>query len=589
MKWKRRFWSLVNLKQLRGRFFITMIVVAMLPLIALGIFSYHISKDTIETNYVTTNQDQLSTSSQVADLLLEDVIELHRLILSDNRLQQELRNGSTGGGEGEVIGYESTLRMQEIISNYLIEQNHIASVCLYDNQLRAACSGRSNNLGVYQSNPDQVKNEDWYRQMTEAEGKEVFLPYDVLSGRENGETFSSVKHLLDPDNFDRSPIGFLVINLDKEVFEESMQESEESEFMVLAPDDGSTQMVAGSADPLETDSGPRNIEDVTAGLEEDGYMVTSHMNSTTGWHLVKMIESRYLLRDSRQIGTATLILVLVISVLVITASAVMSKSITRPLNKIKAMLLAWSLGQRKFTTTFKNDEVGMIGNTFKAVSAENEKLNQRLLQSRISERESRLHALQAQINPHFLYNVLDSMYWKAALQNNDDVAQMAVSLSENFKMILSQHGRLIPIRQELQHVQHYLTIQNIRYNDRFTFTEQIDESLYDENILKLLLQPMIENAIYHGLEPKMGEGTITLEGYWDGDYIVFAVTDDGVGFEYDDTHKSGIGMRNVRERLEYSYDTHSFFHVDSTLREGTKITFGYVPGKESIQNESDNY
>ncbi len=119
--------------------------------------------------------------------------------------------------------------------------------------------------------------------------------------------------------------------------------------------------------------------------------------------------------------------------------------------------------------SFEEDEVGVIGETFKRITSENVQLNERLIHSQLKEREAELRTLQAQIKPHFLYNTLDSIYWMAVIQNNEDIAKMAVSLSESFKLSLNKGKETIPVFKELQHIEHYMTIQNLRYNERFQY------------------------------------------------------------------------------------------------------------------------
>ncbi|MDU5948358.1 MAG: sensor histidine kinase, partial [Paenibacillus macerans] len=189
----------------------------------------------------------------------------------------------------------------------------------------------------------------------------------------------------------------------------------------------------------------------------------------------------------------------------------------------------------------------------------------------LKEREAELRALQAQIKPHFLYNTLDSIYWMATIQNNQDVAQMAFSLSESFKLSLNKGKETIPVYKELQHIEHYMTIQNIRYNHRFKYIEDVPSQIKSMEILKLLLQPLVENAIYHGLEPKVGEGTVSLQGAMEGGFLTFVIEDDGVGIEDMEQTEQGYGLRNVKERIKRFYGEASELIIDSKPGSGTRV------------------
>lgn len=205
------------------------------------------------------------------------------------------------------------------------------------------------------------------------------------------------------------------------------------------------------------------------------------------------------------------------------------------------------------------------------MTKENQKLNEQLIRLQLKEREAELRALQAQIKPHFLYNTLDSIYWMAVLQNNHDIAKMAISLSESFKLSLNNGKEFIPVAKELEHIQHYMTIQNMRHNNRFQYIQKVDPALMDKEILKLLLQPLVENAIYHGLEPKVGKGTVRLTGKIESGFITFTIEDDGVGMEDLEAIEKGYGLRNVRERLSLYYGVDSRFTISSEVNRGTRV------------------
>ena len=146
-------------------------------------------------------------------------------------------------------------------------------------------------------------------------------------------------------------------------------------------------------------------------------------------------------------------------------------------------------------------------------------------------RKSELNALQAQINPHFLYNTLDSIIWMAESKKHDEVILMTSALARLFRASLSKGREMIPIATEVEHITNYLKIQQMRYQDKIRFTLDMDRELYPYLTLKVLLQPLVENAIYHGIKNKEGPGTITITGRLQDDRIRFQVMDDGIGMD----------------------------------------------------------
>ncbi|WP_163540054.1 sensor histidine kinase [Gracilibacillus sp. YIM 98692] len=567
-KWKSFFYN----KQIRTRFLIVLISLSVIPLFILGVISYQIAKNTMIEKHVETNQNHLETVNEVADLMFDNVIKLHRLILINSTLQRELRmSADADKGESGVITYnDSAIQIQSIMSEYFIDQNHISSVCLLDNRYRAVCYGRSNNVGVYEGRIYEIPQSDWYQKMEEAQGKEVFFTNNVLEGKSNPDTFSSVKLLRDPTGFSHEKLGVLIVNLRKSIFTKMIPENSDNNFIVQ--DNRFTNVSIYDSRNADTSvEEPRSLGE----LSNTGYLITRVQNKATGWTFATAVSPEVLFKETNEISKLTIIIVFIMSIAAIILSVRLSKSITLPLAKIKRMMLQWAKGKRNFHEQFRNDEIGTIANTFKMVSKENDELNKRITMFQVKEREAELRILQSQINPHFLYNTLDSIYWMAIMEKNEKIAQMSISLSESFKIALNRGKETMPIDKELEHIRHYMTIQNIRYEGRFEFIEDIDDRLLGKEILKLLLQPLIENAVYHGIEPKVGKGTIKITGQLDGDFIIFSVSDNGVGIKDMSKLKQGFGVNNVRDRLNLYYGPSSTFHVESEVNKGTTITIRF--------------
>lgn len=205
-------------------------------------------------------------------------------------------------------------------------------------------------------------------------------------------------------------------------------------------------------------------------------------------------------------------------------------------------------------------------------------------------RKAELRTLQAQINPHFLYNTLDAIIWQAEAGHSDEVIGLTRAMSDFFRISLSSGEDWIPVRQELKHLAGYLSIQQTRYRDILTSEIAVDESLYDAYVLKLLLQPLVENALYHGIKFKRGGGHIRVSGIKDGDYMIFSVSDTGKGMSperleqvkscmrenrpiVDSGHfsgSSGFGMGNVDQRIRLYYNQPDGLEIESSEK-GTTV------------------
>ncbi|MFD2804671.1 sensor histidine kinase [Litchfieldia salsa] len=553
----------------RYKYFIFMMCLSIFPLLLLGLISYNIAKDTLVKNQYQTTYNHLQTSSEAADLLFRNIANMQRLISWSKEVRQELISSSEfegAGDKGAVLDKVTTDRIQDLLSNYLIDTQYIDSVCLFDVNFRTVCYGNSGSIGKFE-NGETYKGlslKDWYESSVEAKGRPIFFSHNVLSSHSTN-TFSSVKLLKDPNRlFEPRVIGLLVVNIKKSMFSRVFTENNDSTFMVVDPNGIQKSILYQFPQTFQQN---KNVDD----FENNGFITSSFKNRTTGWIFTNVIHEEELLKQADRIGLITASISSIIALVVLYFSFILSGTITRPLLKLKNMTLEWRKGLRNQIESTAKDDIHTIGETFQQITIENKELNERLIKSQLKEREAELRALQAQIKPHFLYNTLDSIYWMAIMNNNQDIAKIAVALSQSFKLSLNSGEDLIPVSRELEHISHYVTIQNIRFHNRFHYEENVEEELKELRILKLLLQPIVENAIYHGLESKIGEGTIKLTGKIENQWVLFSISDDGIGIEDLNATKQGYGLTNVIERLQLFYGKESSLTISSKVSVGTTV------------------
>jgi len=551
----RRLLPRLRFRRIRDRFLAGMIAVSVPPLFLLGRLSYNIARETLVADHIESNQTQLATASETADMLFQNIGRLTRLILADNVIREELR----GSGVEQLSSYRLANRLLGIASSNYVDTRYIDSICLFDRQFRSACYG----MPAVVATPG-----NWYVRVLEAFGADVYFGHNVLMPDEH--TFSVAKLFRDPADLYREPTGVIVVNVKKSIFEDVFSRSRLGGFAVLAPAGDGTEIVFDNR-PLSARETSGDLATLLGEQEAGNILVTRYTNQTTGWLFVQVVPTAELLRESGRIGTITAWLACLIAVVALVLAIAISRTITRPLSQLQAMMVDWSRGTLPGDQPFAQDEVGVLAETFKRITSENKLLSERLVQAQLRNREAQLRALQAQIRPHFLYNTLDSIYWMAVLENHPKIAQMAIALSESFKYTFGRGSETVPLSAELEHVRHYLQVQNLRYDNRFHYVEDVDPALLQQPILKLLLQPLVENAIYHGLEPKVGEGTIRLTGRRVDGSIVLTVEDDGVGIENMQATEQGYGLHNVRERLALYYGPKSSLRITSAVHRGTTV------------------
>jgi two-component system sensor histidine kinase YesM len=235
--------------------------------------------------------------------------------------------------------------------------------------------------------------------------------------------------------------------------------------------------------------------------------------------------------------------------------------------------------------TMYNDEIGELGNSFNTMVKEISNLINLVQIEEKSKRIAEMNVLQAQIKPHFMYNTLDTIRWMAEEHNEKDIVEIIEAFTNLLRISLSKGKEIISVKEELNHVQSYLTIQKIRYEDKLDYEIEFDENIFNYNLIKLILQPLVENAIYHGIKEKRGNGKIVITGKFEGDSLCFTIKDNGKGIEEEVLDKinkmlvhsnekgneMGYGIFNVNERIRLTYGEKYGLVYKSVYGEGTIV------------------
>ncbi len=283
------------------------------------------------------------------------------------------------------------------------------------------------------------------------------------------------------------------------------------------------------------------------------------------------------------------------------AAWIISTSIYVPIKALQNLTTTITQNDLKALVSQDNvDEITELGMSFNIMVGRIRELLDEKIQEQRNLKKAELKALQAQINPHFLYNTLDTIVWMAEANKSDQVIEIVRVLSSFFRIALSKGKDWIPIRQEIEHVSSYLTIQKMRYQDILDYTIEVDDDILDSTILKLTLQPLAENALYHGIKHKRGGGKINIRARRaNRDEVLLEVQDDGVGFTpyklaqiqaalQEDTgtvpgKDGGFGLVNVNKRIELYYGKQYGLSIESQYQTGTRVTVT-IP----LQNDSDS-
>ena len=559
---------------IQNQIFLSMFLITLLGVGVLMNIVYKASVDAIEQNYRASYQSTLKNSSRVLDMNLKNIVDVGRSFLNDKSFQQILENGNKYGGSKFSSGDRTKLRK---VANEMASQqvwvNYIVFTDLYGHvyQLNNINQG-TYDFYMYYADKDILK-EDWVKAANEAKGREVFFKDSILAvGSKAG--FCYAKYMINPS--DGEGMGYMVVGLSQKLLGKSFVMGNESfnssNFMVL-DEDGELIYFVGNEE-RET-----AIMEAFSNPEKNSlYLFSSVTNYTTEWSIVNVVEKNELSEESKGIRLISFWVAGCVLVVGFIMARIISRTISQPLKQLENTIAQVGEGERHITEEFDYSEVGRIGQKFKEMVNTNLELSEHLMAVKLNEREAELLLLQSQINPHFLYNTLDSLYFVAIMHGDDQMAEMVEALSDNFKLALNNGNKYIKVADSVKWMQGYMKLQNMRYNNRFELFVDISREILQRETITFIFQPFIENAMYHGLEPKIGKGKISLRGWQEQNDMIFTIEDDGVGIDDMSRLENGYGVRNVIERIKLNYGEKYGVTFESSPGKGTKVTI-VVPVK----------
>ncbi len=326
-------------------------------------------------------------------------------------------------------------------------------------------------------------------------------------------------------------------------------------------------------------------------LDDNIYILTELIQDDIQYYIYYQTESMEKVTDTlnTQIRTFIIICACLIAVLTIgLAMAVMqiTTGMLRPIQVLAQAAGRISEGDLDARADVDSrDEIAVLADRFNDMAGNIQTLVVKVREDEQKMRKADLRLLQEQINPHFLYNTLDNIVWLIEGNEPDEAVEMVVTLSEFFRLVLSKGKEFITIRQEEQHISSYLQIQGKRYHDILDYHIYIDPGIYEYQIPKLTLQPLVENALYHGIKYKRSRGMIEITGTQEGENLYLTVADDGVGMNEEELKKlekeisrpcketeSGFGLANVNERIRMYFGAEFGMKIWSEKGSGTRIT-----------------
>lgn len=325
-------------------------------------------------------------------------------------------------------------------------------------------------------------------------------------------------------------------------------------------------------------------------LTTDGqdYNCVYQKSSDTGLIVVGMIPKSFLQKTARGLQKTTAVLILASIVLCIVLANIMAKGIAGPIERTSNAMKQFAGGD--FSVRLpdgRTDEIGAMNSVFNQTIEKIEQLLKQVVEMETVNKDIEFQALQAQINPHFLYNVLDTINWMARKKGEENICHMVTAISNLMRASISNKRSMVYVREEMKYVQDYLYIQETRYGDKFTSYIEVDDKLNELEIPKMTIQTLVENAVVHGVENATWDCFLYVSGGIIDDTAVFTVKDDGIGMSEEQLEKlsadeeepeheaerthTHLGVYAVRKRLDYVYHNKAQMSILSEIGKGTQV------------------
>lgn len=442
---------------------------------------------------------------------------------------------------------------------------------------------------------DSLTNEQWYLKAYN-EPKTIHLFTKPIGRNINNifqysadEVFSVSKAVIDP--ISKEIRGVILIDIKLDIIKEVIENAKPGTAGFVYILDDKNDIVYTPINKIVYRIKTEWIDDIDnkiaiKNINGDNYQLTKSVSDYTGWQTIGVFPQSEGLRVIKYIRYYSIMIGIIALIIAEMLVIIFTKSIVNPILKLKKLMKKAQEGDLTVSFNSKyNDEIGELGSSFNNMVKE---INNLINLVHIEEKKKRIaemNVLQAQIKPHFMYNTLDTIRWMAEEHNEDDIVEIIEAFTNLLRISLSKGKEIITVKEELKHIEGYLTIQKIRYEDKLNYKIEFDENILHYKLTKLILQPLIENSIYHGIKEKRGVGNIIIIGKVKDKMLYFSVSDNGKGIDKQllnkinnallngeiNDNKIGYGIFNVNERIQIMYGKKYGLTYKSIYGEGTIV------------------
>jgi sensor histidine kinase YesM len=562
-----------------------LMAITLVTIVTMGFLLYQRFKLAIDKMAVSNTE---ATVESTVDRVNSDLLDIRQIFNAANyNIVQEFDISSEKFAEQFSLLYE-------------VNSDKIESLALYGNEGRLIASEP---VAVEKENID-VTGQDWYKNAESAIENVHFSVPHIQNLYEDGlyryHWVVSLSRYVDINDGESPGSGVLLVDMKYSVIEDVLKQindSSEGIYYYMISRDG--QMIYH---PRKTEMARGLFEENSlkaSGYEEGTYEITTdgHKESVvvgniayTGWKLIGVVPESVQTARINNFRYYIFTTIMVLMMMLLEGNRLISRKISKPIRKLDKSVKTYEAGGKPDIYIGGSSEIRHLGYSVQRSYERIETLMEEIIRQQNERRKSELDALQSQINPHFLYNTLESITWMVEAQKNEEAVIMISELAKLLRVSLSRGKTIIPVKDELQHSRSYMNIQLVRYKERFQMEFQTDKEIEDYCIVKLVIQPILENAIYYGVGnmDEDDEGKITVRGEKKEDDIYITIEDNGMGMRKEvlenilkdnnkvPKHGSGVGVINVHSRIQLMFGEQYGLEIYSEPDEGTRVVI-HIP------------
>lgn len=570
---------------LKRRLWVSFVMLTVVCISATGIYVSVFFASEMKTQASTTSQNTLNKTAQALDERLRNIVVSISTLMMGEPFQRAMRDVQSGNS-GEY--YNRLSQLQTPFAQMMLTEQSIDSVLIHTpiGEFYPTESWRDMGMPFRDTAVAEAINEQegspWNTIWVRGHDDELFargMPVITLV----------IKPLFDM----QLPGVYVVVNVREDhlldLIRSNLQEGSLKQSLINREGAGifsSVEREGGGVHTLQdyigsSDRGHFEYDSPSGGA----YLVNySGLGMNPDWVLIGYQSKKQLLAPVAEMRWTILTIMGVCVLLALVLSSMLSELLLKPLFKLRNLM--FKVEQNKLDVRFESpfeDEIGQVGHKFNRMMDQIGELIEEVKTSEQEKRYSEIKALQAQIDPHFLYNTLNTIYWKSEMEEQQAVSEMIVSLSLLFRLGLNNGKEITSLRQELNHVEQYLKLQTMCYPELFTYDIRCeDESLPELPVLKIMLQPLVENSILHGFQELDRPGRVTIEVASSEGLLTLIVRDNGIGMDAETLNRlragiddggasGGYALSNVRARLSLYYGYQADIQIESTPGTGTTV------------------